>query len=254
MSDTTTPAKETTTAAPAPSAKDTTTAPEPKTGTTPDPKSTTPAAGAEGEKKTEAPKGEEGKKPDSFLEASKTDPEKKPEEAAKDAAEPTFKLPEGVKADEPLVAAFTSTVKDLKLSADQAQKLVDSYAGVIAEQNKAAQEAWAKSLVENRKALEAHPEIGGTHLEQSQAEARKAIVFLDQKHGGLGTRVVGKLSQLGLGDDPDLAHFLTLAGRSMAEDRTGDRSTPSTPSQTTEEARLAKRYHTIKGIQPGKSG
>jgi hypothetical protein len=247
MSDTTTPAKDTTAAAPEAGAA---AAP----ATTQDPKSTTPSAKAEGEKKTtEAPKTEPGKEPASFLEASKTDPEKKPEEAAKDAAEPTFKLPEGVKADEPLVAAFSATVKELGLSAEQAQKLVDSYAGVVAGKDKAAQDAWAKTQVENRKALEAHPEIGGTNLEKSQTEARKAIVFLDQQHGGLGTRVVGKLSQLGLGDDPDLAHFLTLAGRSMAEDRTGDRSTPSTPSQTPEEARMAKRYPTIKGIQASKA-
>jgi plasmid stabilization system protein ParE len=246
---TTTPAKETTAAAPEAGAA---AAPA---ATTQDPKSTTPPAKAEGEKSTtETPKTEEGKKPESFLDASKTDPEKKPDESPKGEETPAFKLPEGVKADEPLVAAFTSTVKDLKLSGEAAQKLVDAYAGVIAEQNKAAQEAWAKTLADNRKALEAHPEIGGTHLEKSQAEARKAIVFLDQQHGGLGSRVVGKLSQLGLGDDPDLAHFLTLAGRSMAEDRTGDRSTPSTPNQTSEEARMAKRYPTIKGIQSGKSG
>lgn len=246
MSDTTEPAKDTTAADPA---GGTTTPPA-----TQDPKSTTPPAKAEGEKKTtEAPKAEGGKEPTSFLDASKTDPEKKPDEAAKDAAEPTFKLPEGVKADEPLAAAFTATVKELGLSAEQAQKLVDTYAGVIAGKDKAAQEAWAKQQVENRKALEAHPEIGGTNLEKSQAEARKAIVFLDQQHGGLGTRVVGKLSQLGLGDDPDLAHFLTLAGRSMAEDRTGDRSTTSTPGQTSAEARLAKRYPTIKGIQANKA-
>ena len=40
----------------------------------------------------------------------------------------------------------------------------------------------------------------------------------------------------------------------MAEDRTGDKTTPTTPSQTPAEARLAKRYPTIKGIQTGKAG
>lgn len=240
MPDTTEPAKDTTAAAPAAGAA---AAP----ATTPDPKSTTPDAKADGAK--DAPKGEPAKA-DSFLDAT-TKEEPKPDTASKDAV-PTFKLPEGVKADEPLLAAFGAAVKDTGLSAEQAQKFVDLYAGRLAEQQKEAEKAWAEKLTENRKALEAHPEIGGTNLEKSQAEAKKAIVFLDQQHKGLGTRVATKLSQLGLGDDPDLAHFLTLAGRSMAEDRTGERST-STPSQTPEEARMAKRYPSIKGIQGGKA-
>jgi hypothetical protein len=242
MPDTTEPAKDTTAAAPAGDATDKAAPPA-----TQDPKSTTPDAKADGAK--DAPKGEPAKA-DSFLEAT-TKEEPKPDTASKDAV-PTFKLPEGVKADEPLLAAFGAAVKETGMSVDHAQKLVDLYASHQAELQKAAEKAWGEKLIENRKALEAHPEIGGTNLEKSQAEAKKAIVFLDQQHKGLGTRVATKLSQLGLGDDPDLAHFLTLAGRSMAEDRTGDRST-STPSQTPEEARMAKRYPTIKGIQAGKA-
>ena len=236
MTDPITPAKETTAAAPADGATPAPPTTEPKT----DP---TPAAPATGEPKSTEP-AKAGEKSSSFVEGTKTDPEKKPEEAAKGAAEPTFKLPEGVKADEPLVAAFTTTVKDLGLSAAQAQKLVDSYAGVIAEQGKAATEAWAKQQIENRKALEAHPDIGGANLEKSQAEARQAIAYLNQTHGGLGNRVVEKLTQLGLGDDPDLAHFLTLAGRSMAEDRVGNIS--KSPGQMTNEERLQARYPSLK--------
>lgn len=242
MPETTEPAKDTTAAAPAAGATDKAAPPA-----TQDPKSTTPDAKADGAK--DAPKGEPAKA-DSFLDAT-TKEEPKPDTASKDAV-PTFKLPEGVKADEPLLAAFGAAVKETGMSVDHAQKLVDLYASHQAELQKAAEKAWAEKLTENRKALEAHPEIGGTNLEKSQAEARKAIVFLDQQHKGLGSRVATKLSQLGLGDDPDLAHFLTLAGRSMAEDRTGDRTTTS-PSQTPEEARMAKRYPTIKGIQAGKA-
>lgn len=236
MTDPITPAKETTAAAPAAGAAPAPATTEPKT----DP---TPAAPATGEPKTTEPaKAGEGK-PASYLEGTKTDPEKKPETAPEGDA-PTFKLPEGVAADDPRVAAFGTTAKELKLSADQAQKLVDSFVAADAAKNKAAAEAWAKQQLENRKALEAHPDIGGANLEKSQAEARKAIAFLNQTHGGLGNRVVEKLTQLGLGDDPDLAHFLTLAGRSMAEDKVGN--TSKSPGQMTDEERLQRRYPSLK--------
>ena len=211
-----------------------------------------PAAGDKQDGQAAAPKGA-GFLADATKEEPKDGKEEKPADP-KGAAAYELAIPEGVKAEPALLKGFTAKAVELGIPKEQAQALVDSYVAGYLELNKTAEVEAAKRAVDNRKALEAHPDIGGQKLQQSQAEARRAIVDLDQRHNGLGSRLAQKFAQAGFGDDPDVAHLLVHYGRGIKEDR----STGATPASGTsngpsrEELRLAKMFPTVKGIQvPG---
>jgi hypothetical protein len=174
-----------------------------------------------------APKVEQ--KPGSFLDAAQKEaaaPQKtdgQPKASTDGTAAPVLelKLPEGVKADSPLAKAFLSTASELGLKGEQAQKIVDSYAKVAAETNQHALQAWDQRIADDRKALEAHPEIGGQNLDKAQADARRAINWLDREEKGLGRELVKELSDAGKGNSVVVARLLSSLGKRLSEDQVG---------------------------------
>lgn len=125
-----------------------------------------------------------------------------------------FKAPaEGQDIDAEALATFEPVARELGLSQEQAQKLVDIYGKDIVpklEQKRA--EAWQKQTEQWGNDVRADKEIGGDKLTANIGMAQKA---LDQ----FGTPELRTyLEQTGLGNHPDLVRCFMKVGKSMGED------------------------------------
>ncbi|HID9280219.1 TPA: peptidase [Serratia marcescens] len=186
-------------------------------GTTPAATGDTPAEGAASGDAANGdnPAGEE--KPS----AEKTAEELAAEKAEKDAADKAekdkkpaapekyeFAAPEGQELDANALSVFEPIAKELGLTQEQAQKLVDIYPQIQKQQA----EAWSKQIAEWGEQVKADKEIGGDKFTASVGLAQRA---LDQ-FGNPELREYLQVS--GLGNHPALVRFCTKVGKSMAED------------------------------------
>jgi len=166
------------------------------------------------------PEGEgkqEGSKTAEELAAEKDAKEKADKEAAKKAenekkpAAPEkyeFTPPEGQELDANALAVFEPIAKELGLSQEQAQKLVDIYPQIQQQQA----EAWSKQVADWGEQVKADKEIGGDKFNASVGAAQRA---LDQFGN---TELREYLNASGLGNHPALVRFCAKVGKAMAED------------------------------------
>lgn len=121
-----------------------------------------------------------------------------------------FKAPEGVEQLDPqALAVFEPIAKELGLSQEQAQKLVDIYPQIQQQQA----EAWSKQVTDWGDQVKADKEIGGDKLTASVGQAQKA---LDQ----FGTPALRDyLESSGLGNHPELVRAFAKVGKMMSEDK-----------------------------------
>lgn len=187
-------------------------------------------------------------KPTSVLSAAASEKPAEPEgtapaEAEKTAAEaapaplPTyeaFKFPEGVKADETQVSAFTGILGEFerRIAADPAQahaaaqemgqKFVDLYAA----QAKADSERWAQTIAEKWQRTQddwiaegkKDKEVGRNRYETSVQRAGAVIEAYGRKHGAeRETAVRDAFGLTGAGNHPALLHFFDYLARQMTE-------------------------------------
>lgn len=134
--------------------------------------------------------------------------EKKKPEGAPESYE--FKAPEGVQFDDTVIGAFSEVAKDLNLPQDQAQKVLDKMAPVIAarqlEQFQAARVDWAE-------AAKADKEFGGENLAENLGMAKKALdTFATPELRAL-------LEESGLGNHPEVIRMFYRTGKAISEDR-----------------------------------
>lgn len=155
-----------------------------------------------------APAGTEPSKTD-----DKTNPEpkgndKKPVSAAPEKYE--FTAGEGQELDKKAVAAFEPIARELGLSNEQAQKIVDVYGYTIMPQIAKQQEAaWQKQVTEWAETVKADKELGSV---ESIGNAQKAM---DQ----FGTPELKQyLNDSGLGNHPELFRIFSRIGKAMSED------------------------------------
>lgn len=182
---------------------------------------TTPDTGTAGAKPQDQKPSEGDKgKPGSFLDGAAKGTETKPD-AGKPAADFALKVPEGAKVEKTIVDGFTAFAKEKGITAEHAQAALDFYVKQTAETEKALVTAWEQRQAENRKALEAHPTLGGANLQKSQNTARIGISELDRRSDGLGTKTANLLMEAGLGDHPVFAELFVLLGSMASEDRSG---------------------------------
>lgn len=121
-----------------------------------------------------------------------------------------FKLPEGMTADKATMDAFTPVAKELNLTQDQAQKLVDLQANAIANQQNAnlahfnkIRDDWKNETIQA---------LGPNHKEELAAAAR----FVDR----FGTPELRKLlNDTGLGNNKDFVQAFIKAGKAISEDK-----------------------------------
>ena len=163
------------------------------------------------------PEGEgkqEGGKTAEELAAEKGAKEKADKEAAEKDKKPAapekyeFTPPEGQELDANALAVFEPIAKELGLSQEQAQKLVDIYPQIQQQQA----EAWSKQVSDWGEQVKADKEIGGDKFNASVGAAQRA---LDQ-FGNPELREY--LNASGLGNHPALVRFCAKVGKAMAED------------------------------------
>ncbi|HCO7840123.1 TPA: peptidase [Escherichia coli] len=176
-----------------------------------------------------APKAE-GDKPgeEKPADAEKADGDKKPDEKEqKQEGAPEkyeFQAGEGVELDAEALKDFEPVARDLNLTNEQAQKLVDAYPKILAGVQQRQADAWQATTEQWAADVKADKEIGGDRLTENLSAAQRA---LDQ----FGTPELKEyLNTTGLGNHPDLVKTFVKIGKSMSEDgmvtgkETGQRS------------------------------
>lgn len=122
-----------------------------------------------------------------------------------------FKMPEGMEVDQSMVDKFSPVAKELDLSQDKAQKLVDLYAAQKIEDAKADQEAWDKTVDDWTEKSKADSEFGGQNFQANTALANKAL----STFGNDG--LVDALAASGLSQHPEVIRFMYRIGKELEE-------------------------------------
>lgn len=123
-----------------------------------------------------------------------------------------FSLPEGFDYDEAKAKEFGAVAKELGLSQEKAQKLVDLYIGNIQGGIEAQLAVVDARNAEWERTARADKEFGGEKFEENIAVAKRALERF-------GSPELGKyLAETGLGNHPELIRLCWKAGRLLGED------------------------------------
>lgn len=139
-----------------------------------------------------------------------------------------LKVPEGFEVDDALLGEFEPLAKELKLTNDGAQKLVETMMPKVVnrlmEQN---QKAWASTLESWVGQIKSDKEIGGENLKGSTEAAERALAKFGtpELSALLGYRTDKNQAGLGLGNHPELVRVFARIGKAMAEDTFHNAST-----------------------------
>ena len=121
-----------------------------------------------------------------------------------------FKAPEGREFDQAVLEQFSEVAKELKLTQDGAQKVLDKLGNAFAEKQtntlEAAKTEWVKSATADK-------EFGGDKLNENLATAKKAL----ETFGTPELRAL--LNESGLGNHPEIIRAFYRAGKQISEDR-----------------------------------
>ncbi|HGW4611446.1 peptidase [Enterobacter chengduensis] len=192
-------------AAPAPSEPSAPAADAPASAADPaKPEGDKPQSGADGDKPQED-KPADGEKP-----ADKPDDKEQKQEGAPEKYE--FQAGEGVELDTEALKDFEPVARDLNLTNEQAQKLVDAYPKILAGVQQRQAEAWQKQTEGWAETVKADKEIGGDKLTANLSAAQRALDLF-------GTpELKTYLNDTGLGNHPDLVKAFVKIGKAMSED------------------------------------
>ena len=136
-----------------------------------------------------------------------------------------FQLPEGITADEEVLGEFKATAKELGLSQEGAQKLVELQSKMALKQQEVMRQAQAQWV----EAAKSDKEFGGEALTQNLGVARKALdAFASPDLRKL-------LNDSGLGNHPEVIRTFVRVGKAISEDGrivTGTKATtPADPAK-----------------------
>lgn len=159
-----------------------------------------PSVDGEGQQeKTENQDGEE----------QKTEKEQK-QEGAPEKYE--FQAGEGVELDAEALKDFEPVARELNLTNEQAQKLVDAYPKILAGVQQRQADAWQAQTEEWAATVKADKEIGGDKLTANLGVAQRAL-------DTFGTPALKEyLNGTGLGNHPELVKAFVKVGKAMSED------------------------------------
>ncbi|WP_417647858.1 peptidase [Enterobacter hormaechei] len=173
-----------------------------------------PASAAD-QAKPEGDKPQPGTEGDNHQEEKPADGDKPEDEEQKQEGAPEkyqFTAGEGVELDADALKDFEPVARDLNLTNEQAQKLVDAYPKILAGVQQRQAEAWQKQTEGWAETVKADKEIGGDKLTANLSAAQRA---LDQ----FGTPELKEyLNATGLGNHPDLVKTFVKIGKAMSED------------------------------------
>lgn len=144
------------------------------------------------------------------------------EKEAKDKADAVpetyeaFTVAEGLELNPEVMTEFSALAKELGLSQEKAQKLVDLQSKLALGEDTARQEALTKALDDQTKAwaeqIKNDPELGGAKFEATKATAVKAM----QAFGSDPLRQI--LNESGLGNNPEFVRLFHKIGLAISED------------------------------------
>lgn len=142
-------------------------------------------------------------------EQQKTEKEQK-QEGAPEKYE--FTAAEGVDLDTEALKDFEPVARELNLTNEQAQKLVDAYPKILAGVQQRQAEAWQAQTEEWAATVKADKEIGGDKLTANLGVAQRAL-------DSFGTPALKEyLNGTGLGNHPELVKAFVKVGKAMSED------------------------------------
>lgn len=181
--------------------------------------------------------------------ASVSEPTPAPEGASASTSEPAkapgapekyeFKAPEGQAFDAQVLEAYSTVAKELNLTQEAAQTLLDRIGPVMTER---ANEQMGVMHLQWFEASKTDKEFGGEKLSENLAVAKKA---LDQ----LGTpELRDMLNQSGMGNHPELVRFIYRVGKALSEDTFVGRSTGDKKSAPKDFAGLASALYSSQGV------
>ena len=120
-----------------------------------------------------------------------------------------FATPEGMQFDDAVVGAFSEVAKDLNLSQEAAQKILDKVGPVMAAQQSEALQAASNEWAE---ASKTDKEFGGDKLNENLAVAKKAM---DQF---ASPELRALLNESALGNNPEVIRMFYRVGKAISED------------------------------------
>lgn len=161
----------------------------------------------------EADKPAEDKPADDKKQEGDKPAEKKDDDKPEGAPEKyEFQAAEGVELDTEALKEFEPVAREMNLTNEQAQKLVDVYPKILAGVQQRQVEAWQQTTEQWAADVKADKEIGGDKLPSNLSAAQRA---LDQ----FGTpELKTYLNDTGLGNHPDLVKAFVKIGKAMSED------------------------------------
>lgn len=121
-----------------------------------------------------------------------------------------FKMPDGVEVDKEALEAFKPLAKELGLSQEQAQKLIDLQTGFVQKQAEAQQKAWQAVEDGWLETVQKDAEISG---DENLAFARKA-------RDAFGSPAfIEMFEATRVGNHPEFVRFLVKVGKAISEDK-----------------------------------
>ncbi|HHV7345781.1 TPA: peptidase [Enterobacter ludwigii] len=166
---------------------------------------------------TDSDKGSETQKTEEELAADKAKAKaEKAEKEQKQEGAPEkyeFTAGEGVELDTEALKDFEPVARDLNLTNEQAQKLVDAYPKILAGVQQRQAEAWQKTTEQWAADVKADKEIGGDKLTANLSAAQRAL----EQFGD--PELKEYLDSTGLGNHPALVKAFIKVGKAMSEDK-----------------------------------
>ncbi|MGK3191268.1 peptidase [Enterobacter soli] len=160
---------------------------------------------------TEADKPQEGKPADGEKSADKSDDKEQKPEGAPEKYE--FTAGEGQELDTAALEQFEPIARELNLTNEQAQKLVDAYPKILAGVQQRQAEVWQAQTEQWAADVKADKEIGGDKLTANLSAAQRAL----EQFGN--PELKEYLDSTGLGNHPALVKAFIKVGKAMSEDK-----------------------------------
>lgn len=127
-----------------------------------------------------------------------------------------FKMPEGLVPDPELMPEFTGVAKELNLSQDQAQKLMDLYSKAQAKAQEQGTQAFAAVQEQWRKSIETDSELGGAKFTETKSNVAKVINQL-VPDGAQKKALEQALYVTGAGNNPEIMRLIARAAPFITE-------------------------------------
>ena len=125
-----------------------------------------------------------------------------------------LKAPEGEQFNPAFVESISPTLKELGVTAEGAQKLVDGYLAVEAQIRAAQIDSWKAEIAGDS-------ELGGANATRTTANIDRALSWFSKVNAEQAKTLQGALKNSGWGEYPAMVRFINAIGMALADDDTG---------------------------------